>query len=161
MSHTDIVISGHTNFPVNINNPGFSLMKSLLQHFGITPCDDLLTGTQRFTYVNEALNSSSCIDHCFLSGGLRALVNNVSIIESAINRSDHSPVVVLLDYNWSQVNVATDGSNRPKPVTYKVRWDKGSVYEYYRVTGEALSSLRPDSLLLAWLSIVAASASYK
>ena len=47
--------------------------------------------------------------------------------------------MVLLDYNWSQVNVAMGGSNRPKTVTYKVRWDKGSVYEYYRVIGEALS----------------------
>ena len=73
----------------------------------------------------------------------------MSIIESAINCSDHRPVVVVLDYNWSQVNVAKGGSNRPKPVTYKVRWNKGSVYEYYRVTGEALSSLRPDSCVYA------------
>ena len=48
------------------------------------------------------------------------------------------------------MNVATGGINRPKPVTYKVRWDKGSVYEYYRVTGAALSSLRPDSLGLCY-----------
>ena len=67
MLHTDVVILGDTNFPVNINNSGFSLMNSLLQNFGITPCDELLTGTQRFTYVNEALNSSSCNDYCFLS----------------------------------------------------------------------------------------------
>ena len=146
VSHTDIVILGDTNFQVNINNSDFSLMNYLLQNFGITPCDDLFTGTQRFTYVNEALNSSSCIDHCFLSGGLHALVNNVSIMESAINCSDHRPVVVLLDYNSSQVDVATGGSNRLKPVTDKVRWDKGFVYGYYRFTGEALSSLRPDSL---------------
>ena len=84
----------------------------------------------------------------FLSGRLHTLVNNVAIIESAINCSDHRPVVVVLDYNWSQVNVATGGSNRPTQVTYNVRWDKGSVYEYYRVTGEALSSLRPDLLCL-------------
>ena len=58
---------------------------NILQNFGITACDDLHTGTQRFTYVIEALNSSSCIDHCFLSLGLHALVNNVSIIETAIN----------------------------------------------------------------------------
>ena len=49
-------------------------------------------------------------------------------------------------YTITGLNVATGGSNRPKPVTYKMRWDKGSVYEYYHVTGEALSSLRPDSL---------------
>ena len=79
MSHTDIVILGDTNFPVNINNSDFLLMNSLLQNFGITPCDDLLTGTLRITYVNEALNGSFCIDYCFLSGGLRALINNVSI----------------------------------------------------------------------------------
>ena len=78
-SHTDIVILWNTNFPVNIINSGFSLMNSLLQNFGITLCDDLLTGTQRFTYVNEALNSSFCIDHCFLSKGLRAVVSQLGV----------------------------------------------------------------------------------
>ena len=42
------------------------------------------------------------------------------------------------------------GSDRPKQVTYKVRLDIGSVYEYYLVTGDALSSLRPDSLRLCF-----------
>ena len=104
MSDTDIVILGDTNFLVNANNSGFTLMNSLLQNFSITPRDDLLTGTQRFTYVNEALNSSSCIYYCFLSRGLCAIVNNVSIIKSTINCSEHRPVVKLLDYNWSHVN---------------------------------------------------------
>ena len=102
MSHTDIIILGDTNFLVIINNSGFSSVNSLLQNVGITPCDDLFTGTQGLTYVNEDLNSSSCIDHCFLSGSLRALVNNVFIIASAINCincSDRRHVVVLLDYS--------------------------------------------------------------
>ena len=98
VSHTDIVILADTNFPANINNSGVSLMNSLLQNFGITPCDDLLTGIQRFTYVNKALNSSSCIDHCFCLGNY-ALLSIVSVIYSAINCSDHKPVMVLLNYN--------------------------------------------------------------
>ena len=57
MSHTDIVILGDTNFPVNVNNSGFSLMNSLLQNFSITLRDDLITGTQRFIYVNEVLKT--------------------------------------------------------------------------------------------------------
>ena len=79
--YTDIVILGDSNSSVNIYNYGFILMNSLLQNFGITPCE-LLSETQRFTYVNEALNSSSSIDHCFLSEGLRAFIHTVSIIDS-------------------------------------------------------------------------------
>ena len=74
-------------------------MNSSLNCYNIVPFDDLLSGLDQATYVNVALNSSSTIDHCFVSQGLHELVSNVSIIDSAINLSDHRPLYRQLDIN--------------------------------------------------------------
>ena len=124
------------------------------------PCDDLLSGYNLSIYVNVALNSSSTIDHCFVSQVLHELVSNVSIIDSAINFSDHRPLHIQLDINWSKANISLAHSYR-KPVAYKVRWDKGSLSDYYCVTGDALSSLKPGILgLFSGVSIALSSARY-
>ena len=75
VTHTDVIILGDTNFPINSTNPGFVIMNSLLNCYNILPCDDLLSGHNLSTYVNIALNSSSTIDHCFVSQGLHDLVS--------------------------------------------------------------------------------------
>ena len=123
-------------------------MNSLLNCYNILPCDDLRSGLDQATYITVALNSSSTIDHCFVSQGLHYLASSVSIIDSAINLSDHRPLHLQFDINWSKANISLAHSYR-KPVAYQVRWDKGSLSDYYRVTGEALSSLRPSSLGLS------------
>ena len=81
-------------------------MNSLLNCYNILPCDDLLSGFDQATYVNVALNSASTIDHCFVSQGLHDLVSNVSIIDSAINLSDHRPLHLQFDINWSKTNIS-------------------------------------------------------
>ena len=146
--HTDVIILSDIHFPINYTNPGFVIMNSLLNCYNILLYDDLLCGLDQATYVNVALNCSSTIDHCFVSQGLHDLVSDVSIIDSAINLSDHRPLHLHLDINWSKANISLAHSYR-MPVAYKVRWDKGSLGNYYRVTGEALSSLRPSSLGLS------------
>ena len=120
VSHTDVIILGDTNFPIHSSNPGFVIMNSLLNCYNILPCDDLLSGLDQATYVNVALNSSSTIDHCFVSQGLHDLVSNVSIIDSTINLSDHRPLHLQFDINWSKANISLAHSYR-KPVAYKVR----------------------------------------
>ena len=72
-------------------------------------------------------------------------MSNVSIIDSAINFSDHRPLHIQLHINWSKTNISLAHSYR-NPVAYKVRWDKGSLSDYYRVTGDALNSLKPGIL---------------
>ena len=76
-------------------------MNSLLNCYNILPCDDLLSGLDQATHVNLALNSSSTINHCFVLQGLHDLVSNVSIIDSAINLSDHRSLHLQFDINWS------------------------------------------------------------
>ena len=115
VTHTHVIIFGDTNFPINSTNSGFVIMNSLLNCYNIMPCDDLLSGCNLSTYVNVALNSSSTIDHCFVSHGLHDLVSNVSIIDSAINFSDHRPLHIQLDINWTKANISLAHSCR-KPV---------------------------------------------
>ena len=73
---------------------------------------DLVSCLHQDTYVNVALNSSSTIDHCFVSQEQHDLVSNVSIIDSAINLSDHGPLHLQFDINWSKDNISLAHSYR-------------------------------------------------
>ena len=102
-------------------------------------CDDLLTCSDKCTYVNTAVGHASCIDHCFLTPNLRrVVVNNVSILDSGANHSDHRPLCVSLDFKWGH-NSSKVNCDKSKPM-YKIRWDKGSLPDYYALTGEALQA---------------------
>ena len=57
----------------------------------------------------------------------------------------HRPLHIQLDINWSKADISLAHSYR-KPVAYRVRWDKGSLGDYYCVTGDALSSLKSGIL---------------
>ena len=118
-----------------------------LNCYNIMFCDGLPSGHNLSTYVNAALNCSSTIDQYFVSQGLHDLVSNVFIIDSSINFSDHRWLHIQLDINLSKANISLAHSYR-KPVAYKMRWNKGSLSDYYRITGDALSSLKPGILSL-------------
>ena len=102
-------------------------------------CDDLITCSDKCIYVNTALGHASCIDHCFLTPSLRRVVNKVSILNSGANHSDHRHLCVSLDFNWIHNSSKVNCDTR-KPM-YKILWGKGSLSDYYSLTGEALQAL--------------------
>ena len=58
--------------------------------------------------------------------------------DSGANTSDHRPVVLHIQLPKFTVN-RTRNVNQ---VSFKVRWDRGNLAEYYHLTGEALSDLK-------------------
>ena len=143
-AYDDIIIMGDTNFDVNANNVGYSIFNTLLLSTGMSPCDDLVNNNKVIhTYYNEALNASSRIDHFFVSNRLLCYVTNVCVIDSGENLSDHRPISLQLALSPSSY---TSYSSK-KPVMHsKVRWDKGSLGNYYNVTREDLSNIDLSSL---------------
>ena len=105
--HSDVIIMGDTNFDIVPNHTGFSILNSLLSSWNLEPCDNLVVGYSdapsspkciTHTYVNEALNQSSRIDHFFVSTRLKAHVLSASVIDCpAINMSDHRPIDIIID----------------------------------------------------------------
>ena len=105
-------------------------------------CDDLINSGDNCTYVNSALGLSSCIDNCFLSPSLWAAVNQVSILDSGADNSDHRPLCISLKLNWDTC-IPNHNCDKRK-LMYNIRWDKGVLSDYYDLTGEALQSFNFD-----------------
>ena len=141
-SNSDIIIMGDTNFDVNPGNIGFDIFNLILANLNVIPCDDLLGGTISNTYYNESLHASSKIDHFFISRVLKANISQLSIIDSGANLSDHRPISMTLALagvlrpqgGWSNYSYANSS----------VRWDKGSIPDYYTLTNENLSNSAID-----------------
>ena len=137
---SDVIILSDTNFDINDANAGYSPLKPLLLNYNIVHCDDLINGPILCTYDNTALDQSSRIDHFFVTPFLRACTSQVLKFssDSGANTSDHRPIVLRL-----QLPPAASPTGRcaiNKPVSLKVRWDKGNLTEYYRLSGEALAA---------------------
>ena len=103
-AYRDVIIFGDTYFDLSPNLAGFNILNSMLVCWNIVSCDDLPTssidplatnhkGGVIHTYFNQALNSSSRIDHFFVSSHLSDRVSSVSVIDQpALNMSDHRSI---------------------------------------------------------------------
>ena len=80
----------------------------------------------------------SCIDHFFVTPELRSSIQESRAIDSGANTSDHRPVVLHIQLPKFTVNTTRNVNQ----VSFKVRWDKGNLADYYHLTGEALSNLK-------------------
>lgn len=138
VSHTDVMLMGDFNFEINHSSHGYIIFQQLLDEYHLTYCDSFIKGPDVFTYVNEALNCRSCIDHFIVSSSLTQCVNNVSIVINHLNFSDHRPIVLSLDLVMNDQLFAE--VNRSKTF-YKTRWDKGNINEFYCISREMLSAV--------------------
>ena len=136
---SDVIILGDTNFDINDANAGYLLLKPLLLNYNIVHCDDFINGPIQCTYDNTALVQSFRIDHFFVTPYVRACTSQVLIIDSGANTSDHMPAVLRLQLLPAASSTGSGAIN--KPVSHKVRWHKGNLTEYYRLSGEALAAL--------------------
>src|ERR1044072_7668740 len=89
-------------------------------------------------YYNEALMSSSGIDHFFVSIALKPFIGQVCVIESSCNFSGHRPISMSMALLRSKSTAKLS----------KVRWDKCSLSDYYNSTRECLARLVYDGSYL-------------
>ena len=144
---TDIIILADCNFDLNLNNAGYAIFSSLLTRAGLCACDDLVQGPNINTYANEALMSSSRIDHFFVSIALKPHISKVCVVESNCNFSDHRPISMCLAVDSAPL--AKRATAKPiKPTLFKVRWDKSFLQDYYSHSREALASIDYNSAYL-------------
>jgi len=99
------------------------------------------------TYANEALQSSSCIDHFFVSRTLKPFINNVCVIDSSCHCSDHRPIGMRIKL-VSSLQASSSTSRCTTNRQFKVRWDKGSLTDYYNYTRVNLTCFNFDNSYL-------------
>jgi exonuclease III len=141
-SNSDVLIMGDTNFDTAPGHVGFDIFNSLLSSLNMLHCDDLILGSDNCTYHNEALHASSRIDHFFISSHLKPCITHFAIIDSGINLSDHRPLSLSLSILGEVRSSAVQFRSTKKK--YNVRWDKGSLADYYALTNVNLANSNID-----------------
>ena len=146
--HTDIILIGDTNFPCNVLNSGFRIFNKFLLEHDLVDCDDL-SGHEN-TYVNNALNCASCIDHIFVSCLLRTELSAVHVIDSEFNFSDHRPLSCCVNVKITpnghgnaadKKHSGTSQRSKHEWRRFAARWDKANLADFYDSTRSFLSTI--------------------
>ena len=103
---------------------------------------DLVRVVDTNTYHSDALQASSRIDHFFISRHLKPYITQLSVIDSGANLSDHRPLSMTLSLQGYNVSPAVRRS--VKTERFNVRWDKGSLSDYYALTNANLTNSKID-----------------
>ena len=146
------IILGDMNFACDNLNRGYVQCCNVLNDYNIANCDDLCRTDNCVTYVNSGLQHSSFIDHIFTSSCLRANIQDITIVDSGANLSDHRPLVASFNLAVNACSNTANPSAAPSGRKYHPwswRWDKSNPEDFYNATGSAFQALKPPTLMSA------------
>jgi len=125
----------------NCDLDGISQAAELVNDFAsdnyFNRCDTIMSCPKVNTYVNTALNCSSCVDFFLISD--KSKVIKFDVIDDGSNLSDHLPIVVSCQCS----NARIDHDSRPTGKSHQtyLRWDHADLGSYYLLTGQHLQKL--------------------
>ena len=121
--HDTAIVMGDFNFERLEDNAALNLCKSAFDQLNHVLCDDKVSSANPVTYVSGPLGCSSFIDHCFVSNSLRHCLCAIDIIDSAINLSDHRPVIAGFFFEHVLCEQRINRNDRKVPRRFLWRWD--------------------------------------
>ena len=145
----DVIFGGDLNMELNDNSELCRHLHSFVHNLQLKFVDDKISSNDKFTYRVESTGACSVIDHFAISYNLYQRINNVKIVDSAVNFSDHCPVLMEVDVSLgcsvsrNDVNVQSKSSN-----VLNFRWDIGDCSQYYMLTYDALNCIQVPVFLL-------------
>ena len=80
---------------LDYSNPISNTVNSFLMDNNLYRCDVLFPVSSKFTYVNESLNSMSCIDY-LVSSSLESMIA-YNVLDLDINFSYHLPIIAVFE----------------------------------------------------------------
>ncbi|CAG9583497.1 unnamed protein product [Danaus chrysippus] len=94
-----------------------------------------------YTFLSDAHNSTSWLDHCMISYSLKSHINSISI-DYNVDWSDHRPLSISL--NLKNLNHAKSITEKPKalPITWKAKSDQ-ELIKYAREADLMLHKIKP------------------
>ena len=101
----------------------------------------ILTPNLNYTYAHPGLNQYTMLDYCIVSENLKHDINKYCIIDSAINLSDHLPILISLTVEVSDLASERNKINRKSDEVKCMRWDLADLKYYYEQTRVAVTPL--------------------
>ena len=103
------IFGGDLNCDVHANSLVTLIIRDFMSNLSLEFCDDNLAACQRATYHHATMDHHSYIDFLFLSKDILSTVTEYTILDHAINMSDHSPVSIRFTNDIIFVNQKPDG----------------------------------------------------
>ena len=139
----NLLLGGDFNCDLDSIDPASTKINQFIAEHQLHRCDQLVGCPRVDTYMNDALNHSSCLDYFLLSDRQKFIDFNV--IDEGSNLSDHLPIVVVCrrDDKLGFVTQQSTAQDKNPYQTY-LRWDHADINKYYFLTGQMLQSLLSD-----------------
>ena len=142
------IFMGDMNCNIYTNNNAFSpFLTDFLSSHDLICSYDLsndFDAQRSYTRFNDTINSYSLLDYVFISRSLSTYVENVSILDHALNLSDHLPVKMTLS-----ITIETQPFERT-PLPMIIDWQKvtgDTRKSYEEVMDECLNNLEVPEIL--------------
>jgi len=139
----EMIFGGDLNMTLDDNTELCRHLHSFVDNLQLNFVDDKISSNDRFTYRVETTGACSAIDHFAVSCSLYQQVTDVMIQDSAVNFSDHRPVLLEVDVSLScpvtgsGVNVQSRSSD-----LLSFHWDIGDCSQYYMLTYTYLNCIQ-------------------
>ena len=119
IQHPNMCIIG--DFNASNNNMFGPLLNSFCQDLNLTMSDEAMLPKKSFTYVSDAHNTCSWIDHCMSSCAAHTSTTKIEVLHNFIT-SDHHPLSITFNCKFF-TQIAVD---EPVPDYFNVKWSKVS-----------------------------------
>ena len=147
---TGIVDRGNSKYLIfggdlncNLHKPSFvsDLLANFMAKYNLKFIDENSNPNQIFTF-SSSRQQTSYIDFLLVSEPLLPEVVNFSVIDHALNLSDHLPIKISLDKEcFKSTPQEKDGESKNANATKSLRWDHANLADYYNTTYRSLFPL--------------------
>ena len=144
-----LLLGGDFNCDLDNSSAATSKIIEFANDLNLLRCDNI-SGFRTNTYVNLALNCSSCIDYFFISDSKNVL--NYQVTDVGSNLSDHLPLEIECRLD-SEIKKSNNSLKNKQPRQSFLRWDHADKVSYYHMTGQHLQSLLDDLLAFDFDSV--------
>jgi len=128
------LLGGDFNCDLDSSDHVSLLVNDFARDIGLVRCDQSVPGfTKTSTYVNVALNCSSCVDFLLVSDASKVI--DFKVVDEGSNLSDHLPITAELQCNMSSFASGQQNKQTNAEHTF-LRWDHADLIRYYQLTGQ-------------------------
>jgi len=149
----DYIVGGDFNCNLDCSNWSSNAIHEFMSDYELTNCIDIYPGSIDYTYHHEGLSQFSLIDYFLISKSIEYKTKEISVIDFAVNLSDHLPVCIeFVSFDVTSTTVGKAkfalSANTAKINDYYFDWNNADIVGYYELTRLGLQPLFDD--LLQW-----------
>lgn len=141
----EIVMGGDFNCVLSDNSKTSNVIRRFMMKLNLSLVTDLIRPNCDYTYYHESLHHYSFVDYFMFTSSLTTNAIEFKVLDDMLNMSDHCGIYLALSLSMKTVDPAADTGPKSAPNAtqrhnrYTLRWDHGSLADYYSICLDSLS----------------------